>query len=76
MSPATASALPSQKLTQDPHGDVTQNENEEEHTADDICAAPGRENEEDTWRGGVVVGSMVWRSHALESWGMLESRRG
>lgn len=62
--PALAPALHSWKLTHDPHHDVPQNEEKEEDTADDICAAPGREVGksfgEGTWgvRAGGVTG---WR---------------
>lgn len=75
MSPSHCPALHCQKLTHKPHGDVTQNEEEEEDTADDICAAPWREMGETFGEGMLGRGcSMVWRSRALESWGMLESR--
>lgn len=47
--PATAPALHNWKLTYDAHHNVTQNEEKEEDTTDDICAAPGEE-EGRLWR--------------------------
>ena len=56
-----APAQRSWKLTHDPHHDVTQNEEKEEDTADDICTAPGGEVGEvfgegmwGVWSGGVT----------------------
>ena len=58
------------KLTHDPHHDVTQNEEKEEDTADDICAAPGREVGEAFGGGGRACGLEVSQ---VGVWGMLEN---
>ena len=63
IAPAMAPAQRSWKLTHDPHHDVTQNEEKEEDTADDICTAPGRE-----------VGKFLERG--CGEYGLEESRAG
>ena len=60
MSPSHCPALHCQKLTHKPHGDVTQNEEEEEDTADDICAAPWREMGETFGEGMLGTGGVAW----------------
>lgn len=42
-------ALGSWKLTHKPHRDVTQDEEQEEDTADDVCTAPGEETDVLSW---------------------------
>lgn len=62
-------------LTHDPHHNVTQNEEKEEDTADDICAAPG-EGEGRLWRRelGVGIGRFCFLKKTFFSVGRLSSK--
>lgn len=52
------------KLTHKPHPDVAQDEDQEEDTADDVCAAPGTRQMSELGSAGVPV----WGTGMGHSW--------